>query len=85
MKTYEKPTLAVLSISASDMLCGSTCTIATRGNDDWFFKYLDREFGNNDGFLEPSDHVFGDGETGCTEIAERYCKFTTDGGIVFTS
>ncbi len=74
MKVYEKPALTLLTVSASDALCQSTCAIKTRGNPT--FDWIDQKYGNNDGLLDLSDPVFANAEDTCDIHYEGYCKFT---------
>lgn len=82
MKTYEKPKLMVLSISANDTLC-SGC--ATKTRDNAFFTGLFDK--NNDGIFDENDFSylspsFTEGD--CEKAYENYCKYTHDDPI-FTS
>lgn len=90
MKTYEKPKLMVLSISANDALC-STCTLKTRIEGDVSGTLLDLVGGDKNG-----NGIFDRGDTenyfASTEACQDqlnvtgYCKFTTaDGQMLFTS
>lgn len=86
MKTYVKPAMMALSISANDQLCGG-CDIGTRGN--LHYKDLDDKFGDGDGTLteqEAKNHgLFGTLED-CDMGVENYCKFTAnDNRALFTS
>lgn len=86
MKTYVKPAMMALSISANDQLCGG-CDIGTRGN--LHYKDLDDKFGDGDGTLteqEAKNHgLFGALEN-CDVDVGNYCKFTAnDDRALFTS
>ncbi len=87
MKTYKKPRLTVLSISANDALCAG-CDVATRG--DPMFDILDNPpTGNGDGVFNKSDPIFASAEE-CAYTGEykQYCKFTgAENGLkqLFTS
>lgn len=84
MKVYEKPALTLLTVSASDALCQSTCAIKTRGNPA--FIVIDQELGNGDGLLEPGDNVFANAADTCKSYYEGYCKFSgPDNQMLFTS
>lgn len=83
MKTYENPTLAVLSVSANDMLCA--CSITTRNSTDPVINWLTAKWGGSDGLLDPSDPVFASESDSCSEFYEGYCKFTTTDNVLFTS
>jgi hypothetical protein len=84
MKVYGKPALTLLTVSASDALCQSTCAIKTRGNPT--FIVIDQELGNGDGLLEPGDNVFANADDYCTSFYEGYCKFSgPDNQMLFTS
>lgn len=83
MKVYEKPKLMVLSVSADDMLCA--CTVGTRNPTDSVIIKLNEIYGGSNGFLDPSDNVFGNGEEGCSYPVDVYCKHTPEGFNVFTS
>lgn len=88
MKTYVKPAMMALSISANDMLCTS-CDIKTRDSEDYFIGILTKKYGGSDGLLDPSDNVFTS-EENCTNMADdllpdTYCKFSAVGGMIFTS
>ena len=82
MKTYEKPKLMVLSISANDLLCRG-CVTTTRGNSYFtgiFDKHGDNIFDENDfPSLAPSFTT-----DGCENAYEAYCKFNGSNPI-FTS
>ena len=86
MKSYDKPRLMVLSVSANDALCGS-CTKGTRYAP--IFQQIAPNYGNKDNVLEYGEGLFGD-NSDC-EIASEYdgyCKFTSveDGMTkIFTS
>lgn len=81
MKTYEKPKLMVLSVSANDALCA--CVASTR--NDAFFQQFDS---NNDGRIT-LDEVNNSGYFGsggeCNISYEKYCKHTPDGLTLFSS
>ena len=84
MKTYVKPKLMVLSISASDALCA--CGTKTRGDYYWSMK----DPTPDDGAFTWQDAqdigAFGESEGQCTTKYEGYCKFTsTYDSSVFTS
>lgn len=86
MKSYEKPRLMVLSVSANDALCGS-CTKGTRY--DPIFQQIAPNYGNRDNVLEENEGLFG-GVGDCTIPSEYdgYCKFTSvENGMtkIFTS
>lgn len=92
MKTYVKPAMMALSISANDMLCSGTCEVKTRDSTDSFIQSLNKMWGaggeNND-ILDPGDRVFGNA-TDCDpeRILEGYCKYTaSDDSLIqlFTS
>lgn len=89
MKTYEKPKLMVLSISANDALCIG-CGIKTRFDSS--SSILDGLYGNGDGFFTPAEstnaNVFAESEEQCGVQCkiEGYCKFTgADSQRLFTS
>lgn len=80
MKTYEKPTLTLLSVSANDMLCTGCSTKWTY--DDLLVWLEDIEFKGD------PNNAFLDSE-GCTSPVDEYggvffCKFT-GGDQIFTS
>ena len=81
MKSYEKPKLMVLSVSANDALCA--CVASTR--NDAFFQQFDS---NNDGRITwdevNNSEYFGSGED-CSISYEKYCKHTPDGMTLFSS
>lgn len=82
MKTYEKPKLMVLSISANDLLC--SCAYPTKG-DELLGMY---DF-NGNGYLDESDFgktdgLFTEDADSCTKKYYGYCKFT-GAMILFTS
>lgn len=86
MKTYVKPAMMALSISANDMLC--TCSVKTRDSDDVYIKQLTEWYGSNGeypGLLDPTDKVFGKNEEDCANVVEAYCKYGPNGMIIFTS
>lgn len=81
MKTYEKPTLTLLIVSANDTLC-SGCDKKTRF-DPVFNQFDD----NGNGIFDPGDHAFSSAEE-CDDVYDYigYCKFTgADGMQLFTS
>ena len=82
MKTYEKPKLMVLSISANDALC-SGCATKTRGNE--FYTGL---FDNNgDGIFDENDFQYlapSFTTDACKEAKDDYCKFAGT-NTIFTS
>ena len=89
MKTYEKPKLMVLSISASDALC--SCTARTRFENDInvALKSISTDI-NGDGIIQKSEtgNYFANNEADCTAkfSLDGYCKFTTENGMMlFTS
>lgn len=88
MKTYEKPRLMVLSISANDALC-TGCSKGTRF--DPFFQNFDSIYGNDDGVLENGEGGLFAGEAdNCTTSFDYdgYCKYASvsNGNIqLFTS
>lgn len=92
MKTYVKPAMMALSISANDMLCSGTCVEKTRDSTDAFIQKLNEMYGAGgkyDGIFDPADNVFGN-ETDCdpNNIFDKYCKYSaTDEGRIqlFTS
>jgi hypothetical protein len=86
MKTYEKPVLNALSLSANSLLCLSSCAIdAVEPNMNEALKtalifkgwYTS---GNVDSTVFTSDM---DGT--CSNIVDGYCKNTPDGNIIFNS
>ena len=82
MKTYEKPKLMVLSISANDTLC-SGCETKTKGNAN-FTGMFDKD-GN--GFFDENDFVYlapSFTEDACEKPYQGYCKFSGSNPI-FTS
>ncbi len=88
MKTYEKPKLMVLSISANDALC-TGCSIRTRGDASWSIfdpnwdGVLTRDEANNVGLFGSNEDESGGS---CSAVVEGYCKFNgTDPALVFTS
>ena len=84
MKVYQKPALTLLTVSASDALCQSTCAIKTRGNPT--FDWIDQKYGNNDGLLGPDDKVFANAADTCETHYEGYCKYAgPDNQMLFTS
>ena len=78
MKTYEKPKLMVLSISANDALCGTCFTAARFSPEDQ--SLLDKYYGNNDGTLTDNElnAMFADADKTCSNKVDYqgYCKFT---------
>lgn len=84
MKTYEKPKLMVLSISANDALC-SDCETKTRGND-YLANVLGDTNGNNFFDREDADKLglFADAADTCSVPYVGYCKFAHDNRL-FTS
>ena len=86
MKSYEKPRLMVLSISANDAICGG-CQVSTR-NDAWF-KLMDSQVGNQNGVFELGEGgLFANAEDNCSVPTDYngYCKFSgADGYKLFTS
>lgn len=91
MKTYTKPSMMVLSISANDPLCLG-CANGTR-NDPYLSAALTDSFGDYDGnpkFFSEIDAVgagiFDAGEegTGCRVPSDYYCKMNSAVNI-FTS
>ena len=91
MKTYERPKLMVLSISASEALC-STCTAKTRNNNDItaLLNGLGIYDTDNNGAINryETGNYFADNEKDCTDLVgiDLYCKFTTESGaMLFTS
>lgn len=94
MKTYVKPAMMALSISANDMLCGN-CTKPTRNDMDWILALDGLNLGkgeiwvkdnNNDGAISESEtNLFAAGDD-CQVTYENYCKFSgADDVKVFTS
>ena len=88
MKTYTKPSMMVLSISANDPLCLG-CAVTTRNNPD-VSNPLEISFGNYDGvpgFFSPEDAdaagLFGLNEN-CEAKTELYCKMMS-ASTLFTS
>ena len=81
MKTYEKPRLMVLSVSANDALCA--CGTKTR-----FEHVFDQFDTNNDGHFGPEDNLnpllTADASCEKTDGFESYCKFT-GANTLFTS
>lgn len=77
MKTYEKPRLMVLSVSANDALC-SGCDDAVRNNAE-LREYFGIYYGGEDGVLDDIEleSLFA-GTDGCsTQVSYNgYCKFT---------
>lgn len=69
MKTYVKPAMTALSISANDMLCSGSCKVQTRFDKDLSSK-LEGFFpgSNNDGVFTPEEagNAFASTES-CTE------------------
>lgn len=92
MKTYVKPAMMALSISANDMLCSGTCEVTTRDSKDPYIQNLNNWYGAGgkyDGIFDPDDKVFSN-ETDCNpdNILDKYCKYTaTEQGLtqLFTS
>lgn len=81
MKTYEKPKLMVLSVSANDALCA--CVASTR--NDAFFQQFDSDGDNRITYDEVvQSGYFGNGED-CRISYEKYCKHTPDGLTLFSS
>ena len=80
MKKYEKPSLAVLTISANDSLCA--CSEKTK--DEFIWTAFDE---NGNGYFDEGDinigHYFGDGE--CDSPIIGVCKFTATIDTLFTS
>lgn len=80
MKTYEKPRLIALSLSADDMLC-SGCDLKTKDTSDYFVQILNQLFDSNeDGYVDSSElgGLFASSEQ-CSEFNDAfgaYCKFT---------
>ena len=79
MKTYEKPRLMVLSISANDVLCGG-CGYATKG--DGLLGMFDT---NGNGYLDSgdfnqakNDYLFTVETDTCATPYESYCKYNHD-------
>ena len=76
MKTYEKPVLMVLSLSANDKLCGYCAENGADKllyNDPSLVEWFERLFGN-------FNTLFGQNETECvSNPVVGYCKFTTSG------
>lgn len=92
MKTYVKPAMTALSISANDMLCSGSCTVQTRFDKDLSSK-LEGFFpgSNNDGVFTPEEagNAFASTES-CTDKFDynNYCKYTaSEAGLtqLFTS
>lgn len=91
MKTYQKPALLALSLSANDMLCGG-CSFSTRFDNDPFLNLILSSFdnwdSNDNGVFDAEDAaalgLFGSGES-CNTPVDNYCKYTVDGTIIFTS
>ncbi len=90
MKTYTKPRMLLLSLSANDMLCVG-CTAQTRF-DKTLNNALIAMFGDKDkdGIFEPGDSNAFSYVEACAEPYqfESYCKFTAaDNGMIqlFTS
>lgn len=90
MKTYQKPALLALSLSANDKLCNG-CSAQTRF-DSALNSFLIDFFGDNDsdGIFEYEDAMakglFDDGSCANQFEYEGYCKFTgADDQILFTS
>ena len=89
MKTYTKPSMMVLSISANDPLC-SGCNFKTRGNalsDVWEGMYATDENGIvKDGVFTYEEalsaNLFDEGS--CENQLIGYCKMQF-GDIIFTS
>lgn len=91
MKTYEKPKLMVLSISANDALCGN-CTAKTRGHNDITVLLNGLGIYDTDGNgainRNETGSYFANNETDCHDSVgfDLYCKFTTESGaMLFTS
>lgn len=93
MKTYTKPSMMVLSISANDPLC-TDCLIKTRF-EPAISTDLETDYGNADGvsgFFSRVDAdaasaaygTFGDGEGCDPALISIYCKFTS-ANTLFTS
>lgn len=88
MKTYEKPRLMVLSISANDALC-TGCSKGTRF--DPFFQSIAQSYGNSDSVLEYGEGGLFAGEADdCTTPFDYdgYCKYASaeNGNVqLFTS
>ena len=81
MKTYEKPKLMVLSVSANDALCA--CVASTR--NDAFFQQFDYDGDKRITYEEVvRSGYFGNGEDWSISY-EKYCKHTPDGQILFSS
>lgn len=80
MKTYVKPAMMALSISANDMLCSGSCTVQTRFDKDLSSK-LEGFFpeSNKDGVFTPDEagEAFS-GEDSCNVKFDynNYCKYT---------
>ena len=94
MKTYVKPAMMALSISANDMLCGN-CTKPTRNDMGWILALDGLDFGegkilvkdsNNDGAISESETNLFAADEDCRVTYENYCKFSgADDVKVFTS
>ncbi len=81
MKSYEKPRLMVLSVSANDALCA--CVASTR--NDAFFQQFDYDGDKRITYDEVvRSGYFGNGED-CNISYEKYCKHTPDGLTLFSS
>lgn len=68
MKTYEKPTIALVSLSDNTTFCSSACGIDVEGENG--------DHNYDDVILLPG--AFGPGES-CDFDVEWYCKFTSSG------
>lgn len=80
MKTYQKPALLALSLSANDKLCACVIDIVGDNMDETFRQFIDDLF-------EDTSKLFLTGE-GCeTEIdIDGYCKnLPSPEGVVFNS
>lgn len=84
MKTYEKPRLMAISLSANDLLCG--CVFDAMGPD--VDPVIAEIYALLEGIVDPSNpNNFAEGD-GCKSIVpiSGYCKMTPEGGeIVFAS
>lgn len=82
MKTYVKPAMMALSISANDMLCGS-CSYSTRENKDILAAYkglpgVEWNDTNDDGVIGLDEsNLFGQSDDCGYKITGMYCKYAS--------